>query len=134
MTLEEAVRKTLMDDTGVSGLVQSRIYPDIAIENTTFPCVVYSRPDSLPDEASYTLEGPGLFRTTIVLSALGRTSSEAHAVADAIYGALGPFQAQQSLQGVVPIEALHFSNLQDIGRDEDSGIYRFDRTMEILQT
>lgn len=133
MTLEEAIRGALISDTAVAGIVGERIYAERAILKTEMPCIVYSTPDSQPDEASYTLEGPAMWRTRIVLSALGRTSAEAHAVADAIYSSLGPYQGQRTL-GSVRIEALHFENLQDEERDPDSGNYRFDRTMEILQT
>ena len=133
LTIEQELRVAMLAAPGITSLVGNRIYPDVAPENAVLPCVVYERDDSVPDENSFTLDGPGLYRTTITLSALGKVYESAHAVADALRAALE--NRTGSLTGDSPsqhVELILMRGFRDEGFQELPASYRFDLDVEIV--
>lgn len=129
-TIEEELRSAMLADSGITALVSSRIYPDLAPLKPTLPCVVYERVNTVPDEFSFSLDGPGLYRTTVVLSCLASGSASSLAVARAIRSALENKQGQ--LTNTQEVELILMKDLRDEGFNDLSEIYRFDLDLEIV--
>jgi len=94
MTIETTLFSTLSGAAGVSALVSSRIYPNVAPESVTFPYLVYS---VISSERMHTLPGvANMQRKTIQIDCNATTYSGAKALATAVISALEGDGYQQS--------------------------------------
>lgn len=134
MTLEEGISKTLIANGAIASLCAKRVYPDVIPENAQdkFPAIVYQRADSFPDEASYSLDGPGLIKAPIQISCLGKSWSAARSTVDAASAVMAAYLTGGVLVGGFVVDSIHLGNLQDVGFDDASQTFRFDRIIEVI--
>lgn len=110
MSAETTLYATLTASTGVSALVASRVYPDVAPQDVTLPSVVFERTDT---EYVNTIHGTAVAqRATLEVWCMAEGRSDAEQLADAVIAAVRPasflttgrraeFNAEQSVWAAV---------------------------------
>jgi len=86
MSLEKAVRSILTDDSTVSGLVSSRVYPQRRPQGTTVPAIVYQNVFQETNEALAT-QG-GIKRTRLSVEVFDKTYGGTKTLRNAVESAL----------------------------------------------
>lgn len=101
MTLEQVIVAQLREYAPLAALVGTRIYPLTYPQNATFPLVIYQQTSRLPE---YSHDGPcGAEESRFQISAVHPSYSVARETADAIRGALRPWEQQQSAESGLTI-------------------------------
>ena len=94
MSIETTLYTTLSGDAGVAALTSTRIYPNVAPEDTALPYLIYS---AISSERFHTLPGIGnMQRKVIQIDCNATTYSGAKALTDAVISALEGNGYQQS--------------------------------------
>lgn len=123
LAAETGVRLLLVNDSGVSALVSSRVYPGQAPEGAAFPLVVYDRPEEVGH--SNMGGGAGLVEFELMLVAYGYTLAEAQAVGAAMKAKLNGYKgAVSSGSDSVEFDSILFAR----GRDVDLEVVAPDGT------
>jgi hypothetical protein len=86
LSIEAALRALMIANTDVLAIVSTRIYPNLAPQNATFPLIIFQRIASVHD--SYMLSASGFVSVNIQVDAYAETYSESKELADAIRVAL----------------------------------------------
>ncbi len=79
---ETAIRKLVIDDAGISALISSRVYPDVAPEKSAFPFVVYER---ISTDVQHDMGGAGNLKYVRVgMTIYSYSPDERNTIAEAI--------------------------------------------------
>jgi len=134
MSLESAIVNQFRNYAPLAALVGTRIYPVTYPQNATLPVVVYQRTSRLPE---YSHDGDcGAAESRFQISAFAKSYSVARQTADAIHGALRPWEQEQFLDvtnairigGVFMEDEIDLYNPADVETESDYQIladYRF---------
>ncbi|MBI3936768.1 MAG: DUF3168 domain-containing protein [Betaproteobacteria bacterium] len=89
MTIESVLGDRVTGYAGVSALIGTRLYPQIAPKNVTLPCIVYQRGDP-PPERFPVMGGAdvGIVKATFAFDCYAATYLTARALADQVRQAL----------------------------------------------
>jgi hypothetical protein len=101
MTLEEVIVNQLRAYAPLTALVGTRIYPSTYPQNATLPVVIYQQTSRLPE---YSHDGAcGAEESRFQISSVAPSYSIARQTADAIRGALKPWEDHQDVQSGITI-------------------------------
>lgn len=115
--IEEATRDILVADSTVTGLVSTRIYPQVLPQGATLPAIAYQMVSSAREHA-HDGAAQDLSRPRLQWAAHAATYSAAKAVAKAVRDALAYYHGST---GGIKIDAVLFENEIDdfIFRDDE---------------
>lgn len=109
MVIHEAVRALLIADSTISGIVSTGIYPLIAPQGSSLPCIVYQR-ISGPRISAH--DGPsGLARPRYQYTCIAATYAAAKALANAVREVLDGYSGTTN---GVQIETILIENEMDV--------------------
>ena len=131
MQIGKSIYYILVNDTDVSALVGTRIFPNVAPQTTTFPFIIYDVTGVSPND---TKEGPSTLDTNdVMISCYSETYSEASDLAQKIRVAMD--RINQGVYNDETIQSSQFQSYNDIFDDTsgDAGIYRKALDFEIRQ-
>lgn len=101
MTLEEVIVAQLREYAPLAALVGQRIYPSTYPQNTVLPVVIYQQTSRLPE---YSHDGAcGAEESRFQISSVASSYSVARQTADAIRGAMRPWEQQQAVESGITI-------------------------------
>ena len=120
MLVGKAIYSILKDDSTVGAVIGDRIYPNVAMQTSAFPFVVYQVTGDSPTD---TKDGVSdLDENAILILCYSQTYSEASTLADKVRTALdrvdGTYEGVE-LQG---IQYLSYNEDFDV-KDDDDGVY-----------
>jgi len=116
MSLEKAVRQVLTDDSTVSGLVSTRVYPHRRPTGTALPVIVYQNVFTHENESLDTQSG--VRRSRMALDVIDDTYGDTKTLRDAVEAALVNYS------GTIQSETIHSVRLEssvDLDMDNDPG-------------
>ena len=113
MTEGKAIYTILTDDSDVSAIVGTRVYPQVAAQGAAFPFIVYVLQDTSPSDTKSGVSTLDEVRYDIVVAS--ETYAEASDLTNKIRTALDRYTG--TVAGVV-IDSIQF---QDIDADNDPG-------------
>jgi hypothetical protein len=116
MSLEKAVRATLVADSTVLGLVASRIYPQRRPQGTSLPALVYMNVHSHQTESLQTQTG--IRRTRLAIESIGATYGSTKTLRDAVESALVNYTG--TLEGET-IYSIRLESVVDIDESTEPG-------------
>jgi len=131
MQIGKSIYYILVNDTDVSALVGTRIFPNVAPQTTTLPFIIYDVTGVSPND---TKEGPSTLDTNdVMISCYSETYSEASDLAQKIRVAMD--RINEGLYNDETIQSSQFQSYNDIFDDTsgDAGIYRKALDFEIRQ-
>ena len=131
MQIGKSIYYILVNDTDVSALVETRIFPNVAPQTTTFPFIIYDVTGVSPND---TKEGPSSLDTNdVMISCYSESYSEASDLAQKIRVAMD--RINEGTYGGEQIQSSQFQSYNDIFDDTsgDAGIYRKALDFEIRQ-
>lgn len=131
MQIGKSIYDILVNDTDVSALVSTRIFPNVAPQTTTFPFIIYDVTGVSPND---TKEGPSTLDTNdVMISCYSETYSEASDLAQKIRVAMD--RINEGVYNDETIQSSQFQSYNDIFDDTsgDAGIYRKALDFEIRQ-
>ena len=131
MEIGKAIYSILSNDSDVSTLVETRIFPNVAPQTTEFPFIIYDVTGVQPND---TKDGPSTLDTNdVMISCYSETYSEASDLAKKIRIAMD--RITESEYATIKIQSSQFQSYNDIFDDTsgDSGIYRKALDFEIRQ-
>jgi phytoene dehydrogenase-like protein len=124
----KAIYGRLQAVSAVTALVSTRVYPDYAPQNATYPFVVYRLTNNLPSD---TKEGPSVLDTAqVTVEAYAATYDAAINVAENVRTALDRYSG--TIESIV-IDSIRFSNSQSFDMNFDEHIYVIEQTYEVRQ-
>jgi len=131
MQIGKSIYYILVNDTDVSALVGTRIFPNVAPQTTTLPFIIYDVTGVSPND---TKEGPSTLDTNdVMISCYSETYSEASDLAQKIRVAMD--RINEGVYNDETIQSSQFQSYNDIFDDTsgDAGIYRKALDFEIRQ-
>tara|TARA_Y100000401_G_C8321663_1_gene225650 strand:+ start:1116 stop:1526 length:411 start_codon:yes stop_codon:yes gene_type:complete len=131
MQIGKAIYNILANDSDVSTLVSTRIFPNVAPQTTVFPFIIYDITGVSPND---TKDGASTLDTNdVMISCYSETYSQASDLAQKIRIAMD--RINQGDYGGETIQSSQFQSYNDIFDDTsgDSGIYRKALDFEIRQ-
>jgi hypothetical protein len=131
MQIGKSIYYILVNDTDVSALVGTRIFPNVAPQTTTFPFIIYDVTGVSPND---TKEGPSTLDTNdVMISCYSETYDEASDLAQKIRVAMD--RINEGVYNDETIQSSQFQSYNDIFDDTsgDAGIYRKALDFEIRQ-
>ena len=131
MQIGKSIYYILVNDSDVSALVGTRIFPNVAPQTTTFPFIIYDVTGVSPND---TKEGPSTLDTNdVMISCYSETYDEASDLAQKIRVAMD--RINQGVYNDETIQSSQFQSYNDIFDDTsgDAGIYRKALDFEIRQ-
>jgi hypothetical protein len=85
-TFEISLRKVLTEATGVTALVDSKIYPCAAPETAVIPFIVYTVTDNT--QVPVLSANSGTWEATVEIASISDSYSQAHTIARAVHSAM----------------------------------------------
>ena len=131
MQIGKAIYNILANDSDVSSLVGTRIFPNVAPQTTQFPFIIYNITGVSPND---TKDGASTLDTNdVMISCYSETYSQASDLAQKVRIAMD--RINQGDYGGETIQSSQFQSYNDIFDDTsgDSGIYRKALDFEIRQ-
>ena len=95
----------LVNDSAVSAIVGTRIYPELAEEGASAPYIVYSVVSNTPSD---TKEGTPIDEAQLEIFSVGNTYAAANDLADKVRAALD--RKSQVVVGTVTVQSIHYTN------------------------
>lgn len=105
MKVGAAIYSLLVNDSAVSALVGTRIYPELAEEGASAPYIVYSVVSNTPSD---TKEGTPIDEAQLEIFSVGNTYAAANDLADKVRAALD--RKSQIVVGTVTVQSIQYSN------------------------
>lgn len=105
MKVGAAIYSMLKDDSAVSALVGTRIYPELAEEGASAPYIVYSVVSNTPSD---TKDGTPIDEAQLEIFSVGSTYAAANDLADKVRAALD--RKSQIVVGTVTVQSIHYTN------------------------
>ena len=105
MKVGAAIYSLLVNDSAVSALVGTRIYPELAEEGASAPYVVYSVVSNTPSD---TKDGTPIDEAQLEIFSVGSTYAAANDLADKVRAALD--RKSQIVVGTVTVQSIHYTN------------------------
>ena len=131
MEIGKAIYKILSQNSDVSTLVGTRIFPNVAPQTTIFPFIIYDVTGVQPND---TKDGPSTLDTNdVMISCYSETYIQASDLAQKIRVAMD--RINDGIYGGEQIQSSQFQSYNDIFDDTsgDAGIYRKSLDFEIRQ-
>lgn len=105
MKVGAAIYSLLVNDSAVSAIVGTRIYPELAEEGASAPYIVYSVVSNTPSD---TKEGTPIDEAQLEIFSVGNTYAAANDLADKVRAALD--RKSQVVVGTVTVQSIHYTN------------------------
>jgi hypothetical protein len=105
MKVGAAIYSLLVNDSAVSAIVGTRIYPELAEEGAAAPYVVYSVVSNTPSD---TKDGTPIDEAQLEIFSVGSTYAAANDLADKVRAALD--RKSQIVVGTVTVQSIHYTN------------------------
>jgi len=105
MKVGAAIYSLLVNDSAVSALVGTRIYPELAEEGASAPYVVYSVVSNTPSD---TKDGTPIDEAQLEIFSVGSTYAAANDLADKVRAALD--RKSQIVVGTVTVQSIQYTN------------------------
>ena len=105
MKVGAAIYSLLVNDSAVSAIVGTRIYPELAEEGASAPYVVYSVVSNTPSD---TKDGAPVDEAQLEIFSIGNTYAAANDLADKVRAALD--RKSQIVVGTVTVQSIHYTN------------------------
>lgn len=105
MKVGAAIYSLLVNDSAVSAIVGTRIYPELAEEGASAPYVVYSVVSNTPSD---TKDGTPIDEAQLEIFSVGNTYAAANDLADKVRAALD--RKSQIVVGTVTVQSIHYTN------------------------
>tara|TARA_R100001163_G_scaffold34181_1_gene26430 strand:+ start:867 stop:1256 length:390 start_codon:yes stop_codon:yes gene_type:complete len=105
MKVGAAIYSLLVNDSAVSAVVGTRIYPELAEEGAAAPYVVYSVVSNTPSD---TKDGTPIDEAQLEIFSVGNTYAAANDLADKVRAALD--RKSQIVVGTVTVQSIHYTN------------------------
>ena len=105
MKVGAAIYSLLVNDSAVSAIVGTRIYPELAEEGASAPYVVYSVVSNTPSD---TKDGTPIDEAQLEIFSVGSTYAAANDLADKVRAALD--RKSQIVVGTVTVQSIHYTN------------------------
>ena len=105
MKVGAAIYSLLVNDSAVSAIVGTRIYPELAEEGASAPYVVYSVVSNTPSD---TKDGTPIDEAQLEIFSIGNTYAAANDLADKVRAALD--RKSQIVVGTVTVQSIHYTN------------------------
>jgi hypothetical protein len=105
MKVGAAIYSLLVNDSAVSALVGTRIYPELAEEGASTPYVVYSVVSNTPSD---TKEGTPIDEAQLEIFSVANTYAAANDLADKVRAALD--RKSQTVVGTVTVQSIQYTN------------------------
>jgi len=105
MKVGAAIYSLLVNDSAVSAIVGTRIYPELAEEGAAAPYVVYSVVSNTPSD---TKDGSPIDEAQLEIFSVGNTYAAANDLADKVRAALD--RKSQIVVGTVTVQSIHYTN------------------------
>jgi ABC-type molybdate transport system substrate-binding protein len=129
MKVGAAIYSMLKDDSAVSALVGTRIYPELAEEGAATPYVVYSVVSNTPSD---TKDGTPIDEAQLEIFSVGSTYAAANDLADKVRAALD--RKSQIVVGTVTVQSIHYTNeVTEVSEKRDLYISVQDYTTRITR-
>jgi len=131
MEIGKAIYNILSTNSNVSTLVGTRIFPNVAPQETRFPFIIYDVTGVQPND---TKDGPSTLDTNdVMISCYSETYTQASDLAQKIRVAMD--RINEGTYGGEQIQSSQFQSYNDIFDDTsgDAGIYRKALDFEIRQ-
>jgi hypothetical protein len=124
----KAIYDILSDTAGVTALVSTRIYPDIATQGAVYPFVVYSVEGTLPTD---TKDGPsGLDVVQVAVMIYANTYTAAQDIAGAVRTALD--RTAGTFASVV-VQSIKFDGQSSASMNLDKQVYIVEQTYSVRE-
>lgn len=124
----KAIYGRLQAVSAVTSLVSTRIYPDLAPQNTTYPFLVYRLTGNVPTDTKEGVSKLDVVQVTIEIYANTYTSKAD--IAEAVRTALDRYSG--TIEGVV-IDSIRFSNARNYDMNFDEHIFISEQIYEVRQ-
>ena len=105
MKVGAAIYSLLVNDSAVSAIVGTRIYPELAEEGASAPYIVYSVVSNTPSD---TKDGAPVDEAQLEIFSVGNTYAAANDLADKVRAALD--RKSQIVVGTVTVQSIHYTN------------------------
>jgi len=105
MKVGAAIYSLLVNDSAVSAIVGTRIYPELAEEGASAPYIVYSVVSNTPSD---TKEGTPIDEAQLEIFSVGNTYAAANDLADKVRAALD--RKSQIVVGTVTVQSIQYTN------------------------
>jgi hypothetical protein len=105
MKVGAAIYSLLVNNSAVSAIVGTRIYPELAEEGASAPYIVYSVVSNTPSD---TKEGTPIDEAQLEIFSVGNTYAAANDLADKVRAALD--RKSQIVVGTVTVQSIHYTN------------------------
>jgi len=105
MKVGAAIYSLLVNDSAVSAIVGTRIYPELAEEGASAPYIVYSVVSNTPSD---TKDGTPIDEAQLEIFSVGSTYAAANDLADKVRAALD--RKSQIVVGTVTVQSIHYTN------------------------
>ena len=129
MKVGAAIYSLLVNDSAVSAIVGTRIYPELAEEGASAPYIVYSVVSNTPSD---TKEGTPIDEAQLEIFSVGNTYAAANDLADKVRAALD--RKSQIVVGTVTVQSIHYTNeVVEVSEQRDLYISVQDYTTRITR-
>jgi hypothetical protein len=129
MKVGAAIYSLLVNDSAVSAVVGTRIYPELAEEGASAPYVVYSVVSNTPSD---TKDGTPIDEAQLEIFNVGNTYAAANDLADKVRAALD--RKSQIVVGTVTVQSIHYTNeVTEVSEKRDLYISVQDYTTRITR-
>ena len=129
MKVGAAIYSLLVNDSAVSAIVGTRIYPELAEEGASAPYVVYSVVSNTPSD---TKDGTPIDEAQLEIFSVGSTYAAANDLADKVRAALD--RKSQIVVGTVTVQSIHYTNeVVEVSEKRDLYISVQDYTVRITR-
>jgi hypothetical protein len=105
MKVGAAIYSLLVNDSAVSAIVGTRIYPELAEEGASAPYIVYSVVSNTPSD---TKDGTPIDEAQLEIFSVSSTYAAANDLADKVRAALD--RKSQIVVGTVTVQSIHYTN------------------------
>jgi ABC-type molybdate transport system substrate-binding protein len=105
MKVGAAIYSLLVNDSAVSAIVGTRIYPELAEEGASAPYIVYSVVSNTPSD---TKDGTPIDEAQLEIFSVGSTYAAANDLADKVRAALD--RKSQIVVGTVTVQSIQYTN------------------------
>ena len=129
MKVGAAIYSLLVNDSAVSAIVGTRIYPELAEEGASAPYIVYSVVSNTPSD---TKDGTPIDEAQLEIFSVGNTYAAANDLADKVRAALD--RKSQIVVGTVTVQSIHYTNeVVEVSEKRDLYISVHDYTTRITR-
>lgn len=111
MKTEEAIYKHLSTDSTITAIVGTRIYPVLAPQDASYPCLVYQRLGSEPVHAM--ANDATLREVTMVFASLAKTYSGVKTLQDVLEDSIKDFSGTLGGAGGVTVQRIMLDGISD---------------------